>query len=138
MIYPISPGLFCVPAAIQAITGEDLLSVIVPALNRAQENETLLGTVAGVRSSTYIEALQLMGYVVSRYKDRVDQPLRAQLKTWAKRFPSRPLLVATRGHAMALYEGRVFDTFTPHGAPVTEHPFARDVVVSVLSVRKRG
>jgi len=32
MVYPIPPGLFCVPSAIIALTGADLESVVIPAL----------------------------------------------------------------------------------------------------------
>lgn len=133
-IYPIPPNLYCVPSVIIALTGEDLLSRVMPALNRAQGNNTLLGTVAGVRTSHFEEALQELGYRVARYK---KPDLRARLTTWAKRYPQLALLVCTRSHALVLHEGRVYDTSTPHGAPAAEHPYAGSIITYAATVRKK-
>ena|SRR5579859_1255668 len=132
--YPIPPGLFCVPAAICAITGEDLLSRVMPALNRAQGNRMILGTVAGVRQHDTEAALQELGYRVFRYR---KPNVRARLTTWAWRYPNTPLLVSTRGHMLVLHEGRVFDTQAPHGAPAAEHPYAHAIVFYAAQVQKK-
>ncbi len=139
-IYPIFPGAYCVPSALQALTGADYESVIMPALNRAARNPTLTGAVGPARLSASYIALRELGYLTRPYRNAASSgPLRARLATWGTRslrYPGRALLVATNTHALVLAAGRVYDTFTPHGAPASEHPFARIIVTSAVLVEK--
>lgn len=124
-MYPILPGAFCVPSAIQALTGADYEAEIMPALNRAQRALTLLDGVAGVNTPHAIKALGDLGYRVRRAKSEVvrNKQLRTIAELSATRWPGRTLYVTVEGHAVAVADGRVYDTHTPHGARGAEHPF---------------
>lgn len=71
-----------------------------------------------------------MGYDVRRYRHQDVH----RLSTWARKsvekYAGRALLVCTKGtpHALVIKDGRVYDTFTPHGERVSVHPFAKDIV----------
>lgn len=130
-LHPIPPGLWCVPAAIFALTGADPESVIHPAINRHDNARGLHDLVVGTRvATTGAAVLAELGYRVRRYK---GERMRARISTWAARsaarYPGRALLVAVRGHALVICDGRVYDTHTPHGASGAAHPFAGAVVV---------
>lgn len=137
-MHPIPPGLYCVPSVIVAITGADLMSVVIPALNRAGKEDWLLGPVGGVPTHETVAALESMGWCVRRYRDR-DR--RAELRTVARlskeRWPGHALLACTSDHALAVQDGLVYDTYTPHGALGANHPFARDRV-SFLALVEPG
>lgn len=140
-VHPILPGAYCVPSALQALTGADYESVIMPALNRAARNSTLLGPVGPAHMSDAYVALRDMGYAVRRYRsDAPGGALRARLRTWAarssERYPGRAFLVGTCRHALVVADGLVYDTFTPHGGPGAAHPYANDIVVSVALVER--
>ena len=132
-LYQIPPGLFCVPAAIYAITGADLEAVIVPSINRHSGYKYgLHDTVTGVMMSAARAVLEELGYKARRYKDGSAGPLRAHLATWARRskerYPGLRFLLATRTHCLALCDGVVHDTFTPFGESGSTHPFAKTTV----------
>ncbi len=133
--FHIPVGVYCVPAAICALTGADLESVVLPALNRAQKAGWLLGPVGGVRTKEFEDALGFMGWRVLRHK----QPGRRKLFTWAMmsagQYKNRRLLVATRDHCLALVNGKIYDTFTPFGFEVVaggkRHAYHHDAVTYV-------
>ena len=135
IIHPIPPGLFCVPAALHALTGADLVSVIMPAINRhSGYKRGLLDTVPGARMLAAQAVLEELGYRVRPYKsDSAVGKLRAHLATWAKRseerWPGRALLVATATHCLVLKNGVVHDTFCPFGEAGRTHPFAKSTIV---------
>jgi hypothetical protein len=126
-LHPILPGYWCVPSALMALTGLDGESVIQPALNRHMERGGLLDLVTGATMRAAQRSLEEFGYRVRRYRGK--EPLGAQVRTWAQRsierWPGRALLIATHRHAMVIQDGRVYDTWTPHGALGGEHPFAK-------------
>lgn len=129
-LHPILPGSWCVPAAIQCLTGADYLSVIHPSLNRHMD-KALLGLVVEASMQAAEACLKEMGYTVRRYKHRAD-PHRHQIKTWAarsaERYPGRALLVAAERHCLVIKDGLVYDTWMPHGVAGREHPFNTAVV----------
>lgn len=137
MIYPIPPSLYCVPSAIAAITGADPASVIIPALHRHRKDPELLGQVGGVNLRAHaIPVLEELGYVCREPKDKS----RHRLSTWAERsltYGALPLLVSTSDHCLVLHASRVYDTFTPHGADPTLHPFRNSVLTYVALVQPR-
>jgi hypothetical protein len=138
-MYPILPGAFCVPSALQALTGADYEAEIMPALNRAQRNPTLLDGVAGVNTRCAEAALNDLGYRVRRAKREVfrGKKLGTIAKLSAQRWPGRALYVTVDGHALAVADGRIYDTHTPHGAPGDEHPYRACPVHFVGLVEKR-
>lgn len=142
-IHSIPPGLFCVPAAIRALTGEPLEAVIVPALNRHASSEHLGDTVAGVNTSRVGRAvLEELGYTIRPYRgDARTGPLRAHLATWARRsrerWPGRTLLLTTQSHCLVALDGVVYDNWMPHGVPGEEHPYAKTTVRWAALVEKR-
>lgn len=123
-MHPISPGLYCGPAALQALTGEDLGSVLVPALNRHGSGPTLHATVTSVYTRAILAVLKELGYAARPARD----PKRHTVARWAEksaeRWPGHALLLITSDHVLVLQDGRVYDTFTPHGAAGRGHPYA--------------
>lgn len=138
-IHPIKSGAYCVPSAIQALTGADYESVIHPALNRHAHRANILELVGAERMPVAVAVLEELGYAVRRYKG--TDSLRAHVTTWAKRalarYPGRALLVATRGHALVVQDGKVYDTAAPFGVPAPTHPYAKSTVVWAALVEKR-
>ncbi|MDE2426301.1 MAG: hypothetical protein KGO96_10395 [Elusimicrobia bacterium] len=129
-VHPIPPGLFCIPAALCALTGEDLMSVIVPSLNRHGGGQGLVDTVAGTTMHAAVEVLEEIGFTVRSYKSSAEAgPLKARISTWARRsqdrWPGRLLLVATSGHCLVIADGCVYDTHSPMGESGETHPYAR-------------
>jgi len=119
-------GMFCVPTAMEIITGADPDSVIFPALNRGCLGRwTLLEAPAGEHMSNARRALEEMGWRVREYRGK--RPLNSLVSTWAKRFPDHTILIAAGGkaahHCLVLRGGRVYDTLEPHGAPGDVHSF---------------
>ena len=55
-------GMFCVPTAIEIITGRDPQSVIFPAMNRHTRKDELLQEVAGAHMCTARSVLEELGY----------------------------------------------------------------------------
>lgn len=140
-LFPILPGGWCVPSAIQCLTGADYASVIHPAINRhslAAEKYGLCSLVTGVHISVARKVLEELGCDVRQAKSLG----RHQIRTWAKRsaekYPGRVLCVSTAGHMLVIKDGRVYDTFAPAGADGAIHPYARDVVTWCALVKRRG
>ena len=123
-------GMFCVPTAIELITGADPQSVIFPALNRVSRRDTLTGDVAGEHMGNARRALEQMGWTVRAYNGK--RPLNSLVSTWAKRFPDHTILIAAGGkderHCLVLRGGKVYDSWEPHGVPGDFHPFANTKV----------
>jgi hypothetical protein len=84
------------------------------------------------------KVLEELGYKVRPYRHHERN---ASLATWASRslelYPGRVLLIGVPEHAVVVKDGRVFDTWTPHGGPGGSHPFARDVALTVWLVEER-
>lgn len=119
-------GMFCVPTAIEIITGADPESVIFPALNRGCPGRwTLLQAPSGEHMSNARRALEEMGWRVREYRGK--QPLGSLVSTWAKRFPDHTILIAAGGkgehHCLVLRNGNVYDSWEPHGKPGDVHPY---------------
>ena len=132
-LHPIPPGFFCVPSAICAITGEDALSVVVPALNRHNRENTLLEQIVGVHVRHAHSVLRELGYEVRRSVG----PERT-VSAWGKLFSQEIVLAAAEEHCVIIHDGRVFDTWTPHGEPASNHPFHDAKVWSAVLVRKNS
>ncbi len=140
--YHVPPGLYCVPSAICALTGADLESVVLPALNRAQKAGWLLGPVDGVRTNEAEKALDDMGWHVRRHKGAGSR----KLFTWAVLsgtvYRDKRLLVATRDHMLALVNGKVYDTFTPYGLEAVaggqRHPYHHAIVTYVALLQEKS
>lgn len=143
MIYPIPPGLFCVPAAIVALTGADIESVVVPAINRHSGYKLgLHDTVSAVRITVIEAVLKELGCNVRLYKmDAEAGSKNAHIATWAKRskerWPNKTVIVATHEHCMVICNGRVYDNWSPHGPIGEHHPFAKTTVTWAALVEKR-
>jgi hypothetical protein len=142
-LHPIPPNLFCVPAAVAALTGADLESVVVPGLNRhMQYRGGLMDTVVGVCTREVVPPLlRELGYRVREYRSDAEAgKARAHVATWARRsrerWPGRALLMCTRSHCVVLRDGVVYDNWMPHGVRGEDHPFARSVVVWAALVEK--
>ncbi len=137
-LHPIPPGLWCVPAALVAITGADFASVVHPALNRHGHASSLTSMVVGSTIRAALATLGELGYSARRYK-RGD--VRAHVATWAARsrkYPGRSLFVGVPGHVMVIQDGRVFDTWTPHGEVGALHPYARTTVTAAYLVESNS
>jgi hypothetical protein len=113
-------GQFCVPAAVEIITGHDPLSVIIPAFNRHGQRDTLLEPGAAENMETARKVLEELGWVVRRHK---GNKLNALVRDWAQRFPGHVILIAAGGHCMVLHDGKVFDSWEPAGKAAILHPF---------------
>jgi hypothetical protein len=143
-LHKIPCGLYCVPAALYAITGADLQSVIVPALNRHmyKKNANLFDTPAGVKRIDYEAVLNELGYHARRYKDgSVSGNLRVHVATWANRslkWPNNPLLASTNDHCLVIQNGKVWDNHAPLGCDGKEHPFAKTIVVQIAMIQKKN
>lgn len=143
-IWPIFPGAYCVPSAIQALTGADLVSVIHPSINRhsGDKKRDLLDHVTGEKISVAAAVLNELGYNVRAYKSKPNAPLRAHVATWAKRtserWPGRAVLVATRSHVLVVSDGTVYDNHMPLGAAAAAHPYAKTTVIWAALVEKRA
>ena len=131
-LHPIPPGLFCVPSALVSITGADIESVINPAINRHSEHHSLLDTVPGVSRSVTTAVLKKLGYNVRLYKQSATSgALRAHVSTWAERslkYVDRVVLLSTGKHMLVCQNGRIYDTFTPHGVVGIKHPYAKTTI----------
>jgi hypothetical protein len=136
-IYPIPPGQYCVPSALACITGAEMFSVILPAIHRHRKDPFLFGEVAGVNLHSAYKVLDELGYTVRQAKELG----RHQLRWWANRSIERgwkhPLLVSNTGHAFVIFEGRVYDTFQPHGPAGEDHPGAQTIITNAAIVIKR-
>lgn len=142
-LHPIPNGLYCVPSALAALTGEPIEVVLLPAINRHDRNAALLENVEGVHLRAAETVLTELGYACRPYK-KLD--VRARLRSWAersKRYPGRNLLVATTGgrrspgHALVVRDGRVYDNHVPLGCDGAKHPFGSCLVSYVVLVEKR-
>jgi hypothetical protein len=142
-VHPIPPGLFCVPSALCALTGQHPTAVIVPAINRHDRNASLTDNVAGVHLTAAEAVLAELGYAVRKYR---HGDLRARVSTWAERslrYPGRPLLLATTGgrrspgHALVVADGKIYDNHLPAGAAPRAHPFSNCLVDYAVLVEKR-
>lgn len=135
MIFPIPPNLYCVPAALVAITGAPLDAVVLPALNRAGANPTLLDDPGPTTMRVAEEALSLMSYRVLRPRE----PLHGSLLTHAREWSSKehPVLASTRHHALVIWRGKVYDTFVPGGCEAETHPHARKRLTHAAMIVRR-
>ena len=143
MIYPIPPGLFCIPSALCALTGRDPVAVITPALNRHSKHQWLHDVVTAEFTHVAVAVLEELGYYVRPYKDNAEGgQLRVTIKTWARRsaerWPGRTLLVTTAKHALVICDGTVYDTWEPMGRPGDQHPFSRTIVDWAALVEKKN
>lgn len=129
-------GMFCVPTAIELITGEDPHSRIFPSLNRHDGADTLLDPVGGIDMSSARKTLEELGYLVRAYKGK--RGLQAMIRDWAKRFPDHTVLVAAAHHCLVLRGGHVYDSWYPLGLPANEHPFATARVKWAALVQRRN
>jgi hypothetical protein len=135
MIYPIPPGLTCVPSAVCALTGAPADAVVVPALNRHDNSNLLLAAPGGLPMAVAEAALKEMGKHVLKWK-HLDFP-RKKLHSWVSDYTESayPLLLATNRHALVAYKGLVYDTFSPIGCSAKEHPYANHIITYVSSIR---
>jgi len=138
-VFSIPPGIYCVPATMCALTGLDLTGQIMPAIAKAEQNESLLGVAAGVYIRDFERAMGYLGYSIHVHKTAGSD--NKQLRTWAglsaEKYPGKRLAVSTRGHMMALVDGKVYDTFTPYGEIGAKHPYARDIVKYVSLIERK-
>lgn len=135
-LHAIPPGLWCVPSALAAITGADVESVIHPALNRHGHEDTLTGLVTGVYRHVTLAALEELGWVARRYKGRAGK-VAALAALSAQRWPGHTLLVFTTQHALVVRDGRVYDSWAPHGPAGADHPYADEPVNGCYLVQRR-
>jgi hypothetical protein len=129
-LHPIPPGLWCVPSALVAITGADFATVIHPALNRHGHAASLTSMVVESTMRAALATLRELGYTPRCYK---HGDLRAHVATWARRsahYPGRTLLIGVPGHVMVIQDGRVYDSWTPHGELGAAHPYGKTTVTS--------
>lgn len=133
----IPPGLYCVPAALYAITGNDIESVIFPALNRAAGSDWQQMPVGAASMASAARALVEMGWNVRPYKHSLIQ----KLFTWGEwsrsKYPGRILLLATGDHALVALDGLLHDTLCPHGIPAWQHEDAHCRVIWAAIVEQR-
>ena len=137
VIFPIPPGLFCVPSALVALTGADIESVINPALNRAARAETLTGAVGPAQLNHMLAALNELGYDCRRARDTHRHKVATWAQTTLSRAYPRPLLLRVRGHVLVAFRGRVYDSIMPHGPRGVDHPYAGTVVTDAFLIQSR-
>ena len=95
------------------------------------------------RSTTWERAsravLDELGYNCRRYRGTNPH---ATVKTWARlsleKYPGRVLLVRVKEHVVVVSDGRVYDSWSPHGPSGDEHPFATARATHVYLVEKRS
>lgn len=123
-LHPIPPGLWCVPSALVCLTGQPWDAVIHPAINRHGGDPEILDTVTGVPIRVTLAVLSELGYRSRAY--RGSNP-HATLKTWARlskeKYPGRALLVRVPEHVVVVKDGRVYDSWQPHGPIGEDHPW---------------
>jgi len=134
-LHPIPPGLYCVPAALCAITGLDMRQVIAPAIRRIEPvhgsgNPTL------VWLSTLITVLCEQGYGL-RWVETSVQPL----WTLTGCFPEDEVLLISiadpPGAHVAVAQGaRIYDSIAPEGMAAHEHPLSLNDVNHVAVVNR--
>lgn len=135
-LYPIVPGMWCVPTALYALTGADPESVLHPALNRhSLRAESLCGLVVGASVPAALAVLAELGYACRRYRHGNHLVGTIAVKS-RDRWPGRALLVFTVEHALVVQDGRIYDSWQPHG-PLLEHPFTKTPTTDVFLVERR-
>lgn len=116
--------MFCIPTALEIMTGEDPESVIFPAINRRRRRDNLLDPVAGEPMAVAADVLEELGYHVRKYKGK---RLHALVRDWAQRFPNHVIFVAAGGkgeeHCLVLHEGKAYDSWEPFGKDAAAHPY---------------
>lgn len=133
MIHTITPGYYCVPSVIEAVTGADMHSVIIPALNRIEKAPWLLEEVVGANPRTILKALNELGYTTGIYKDRKAL---GTVDSWTNKFPDEIILLLIREHCLVVYKGTVYDNHTPMGKTALNHQFSLHKVENAYLVRK--
>jgi len=137
-LHQIPPGLWCVPSALVAITGQPWDAVIHPALNRHGGSDVLTEVVTGATLSAARAVLDELGYDSRRYRGANPH---ATVKTWARlsleKYPGRVLLVGVSNHVVVVSDGRVYDSWSPHGPSGDEHPFATARATHVYLVKRK-
>lgn len=135
-LYPIPMGLYCVPSALAALTGQDFQSVIFPAINRAQKAASLLDPVTGVYIGDTVRVLREFRYVCRPARNLGRHKVRTwAVQTLARNYP-HPMLLGVAGHVVVAYKGRVYDNHRPHGPWGIDHPYAHSVVTYAALVQK--
>lgn len=136
-MHPIPPGLWCVPSALVAITGEPFDSVIHPALNRHGGKKTLTDMVVASSVPAAIATLQELRYRVLRYTKLGRSTVAKFAALSVTRFPGKVFFVHVPEHVLAVKDGRVYDSWTPHGEPGASHPFNTAPVDAAYLVERR-
>jgi len=134
VIHTIDPGYFCGPSAIQAITGADMMSVIIPCLNRTMGAPWQQEEVIEVRGHFLLMALWELGYKTLRYK---HESRLGTVGSWGDRYPEEKMMLFTREHVVVAYNGLVFDNHTPMGAIAFNHPFVEIKVTDAYMIRSK-
>lgn len=133
MIHSIHPGFYCGPTAVQALTGADMFSVIIPALNRAEAAPWLQEEVLAVNPRAVTAALNELGYSTGMYKNRKAL---GTVFNWRDRFPQETILLYTPTHCLVVYNTQAYDNHTPMGKDVNGHPFSQHKVVEAYLIRR--
>ena len=138
-LHQIPPGLWCIPAALVAITGQPWDAVIHPALNRHGRADMLTDVVTATYFSTALDVLDELGYRCRRYCGTNPN---ATVRTWARlsleKYPGRVLFVGVPKHVVVVKDGRVYDSWDPHGSEGSAHPWGTARATQVYLVDKRG
>ena len=133
MIHTIDPGYFCGPSAIQAITGADMQSVVLPAIHRINGSPWLSEEVIETRGHIILMVLVELGYRTLRYR---HESKLGTVGSWGDRYPEDILLLYTREHVVVAHNGLIFDNFTPMGKIAQTHPFATIKVTDAYIIRR--
>jgi hypothetical protein len=133
MIHTITPGYYCVPSIIEAITGADMLSVIIPALNRQQKAPWLLEEVVAVGIPTALKTLNELGYSTGIYR---NMKALGTVYSWKEKFPEHTIVLFIDEHALVIYKGMVYDNHAPMGRQVESYEYTNYKVHAAYLVKK--
>lgn len=132
-LHPIPPGVSCGVACVCTLTGAPLAAVVVPALNRAHREASLLEGPVALSRHAIKAALVELGYRVVPAKPPLPH---RTVAGWATRSVNyhHPVLLFTRDHALVVAEGKVHDTFAPIGVRAAAHPYGRALVTDAAQI----
>jgi hypothetical protein len=132
VIHNIAPGYFCAPSVIQAITGADMHSVIMPAINRATKALGLHDEVIEVYEGQILKVLNELGFRTLRYKNAAAL---GTVGSWGEKYPDKVMMLMLHNHVVAVHHALCFDSLTPTGMVAINHPYTHHKVTNAYMVR---
>ncbi len=134
MIHSIDPGYYCGPSVIQAITGADMQSVILPCINRINGMPWQQEEVLEMKGHIIVMVLNELGFRTYRYK---NHRALGDVGSWHDRYPDDIMLLMTKEHVVVVHNALCFDNHTPTGKLAISHPFTNIRVTDAYLIRPK-